>query len=206
MAFRLDIPDEATGCTVLIRHAKSVQGGTNESRTLRVPEGTDLCKQVLPFWNQVVGSLGATFGDSSYYSSTYPRSFLTVWLIFHPEQIVQIAKLAIKTSLKKVQNGEWFKARKAEKMSVPQMIQTFVGDTTLWEGQPFKEDRAGYLSFITSNTSGLHVAGVHEAALSLVAQGHIPDDQLGLNECEGVAFYTADGKIIGAQKLVPPTE
>ncbi|MBT4121993.1 hypothetical protein HOE31_03545 [bacterium] len=188
------------------RHAKSVQKGTQETRTLS-EKGVDLCKDVSYFYGRLFLHLRDSYGEFEYCSSEWPRSLLTTFLTTKETQIVMLNNMTIPVgaSLKNLNDGEWFRERKAKKMTVVEMIQEFLKNRDVLGGKPFDEYEQAYISWVMediySKAGFFHEIGCTLAAIKL----GINPEEAGLNECQGYLFCLDNSaKVLSVIKVAPP--
>ena len=202
------LPEGTARVRLLVRHTHSVQTGPQNTRTITKP-GVELCERVKSFYHMLVNALCAQLDmDPSFVTfdhSPLPRALLTLWYAFGmPEQMSQSGKLMLYASLKKVA-GNWYEARKAEGLSLPQILAAFIADPSLWEGQPFRENVQEYTEWVHLGDHEVGVGVVHEPIASLAAaEQELPADQLGLNELQAYLFcLDAGGLITAVIKVLP---
>lgn len=203
----LTIPEAATGAVVLIRHSIASKEGTAATCSL-TPRGTELCRRAAGHWQLVLQQLIAKFGGPSFFHSPLPRTLVTLWDLFHPEVIISDNRLGLHVTTTNAGGGQWFAEQVAKGRNVLDLVREFVTDDSLHDGQDVEGGIGQYMGFILDQT-GLALAVCHEPLISLAANllPAIPKTDLGLQECEGVVFYTGtrDGRavIVGAQKIIP---
>jgi len=199
------IPEGTTRVSILGRHTLSQQDGPNETRTLR-PEGITLCHSVQIYYAMLLSFLESRFGSPSFFCSEMARSFATVWEITHAPHITRDSRLNLLASLKKIQDGAWFKSQKEASAPVPEMLRMFLADPVLAEGQPFSENANNYMDWATDDGDrNVRITFAHEVACSLAVSEHVDDKDLGLSECQAFMLCMDDnGFIQKVIKITPP--
>ncbi len=206
-----NIPEGTIRVVVRGRHAKSVQDGTNETRTLK-ESGVELCMAVRDEYQKLIDYLIAIFGPPAYASSMWPRSLITNFLITGSEQISQDSRLTLKISVKKAPSpkpefGNYYDWAKAQKMTIPDILKALVANPSLFGNQPVDDALFDNEDFIQSFSpeNNLVVTFDHEPVISYTAAKYgASEDDIGLGECQAFIFYlNAKRKIIGVEKFVP---
>lgn len=200
---QLVVPEGANRVALVIRHAASVQEGDQFTRTI-TEEGIERAHNFAPLYNEIVTTLTSSFGPPEFICSEMIRSQMTQWEMFHPRQMRRDALLNVTATLKSVNGGDWYKSVKERNLDDHQIIQEFVNDRSLWEGQSFGEYATNYQKVVIGGEAKFKVVTAHEVAISLSAAQFLAPEELGLEDCEAVLFFLADDKIVGAVKVTLP--
>jgi hypothetical protein len=203
----LTIPEAATGAVVLIRHSVASKKGMDANRALS-PQGRELCRRAAGYWQMIRQQLAVRFGDPDYFHSPLPRALVTLWELFGAEVMISDNRLGLHVTTTIAGGGQWFAEQVAKNRNVLDIVREFVVTPELHDGQDVAGGTQKYEGFMLDQADHLAVAVCHEPLISLTAHWFgSPDDQLGLNECEGVVFFTGtrDGQavVISAQKIIP---
>lgn len=203
-------PTNATKCVLWIRHSESVQEGDNRTRTL-TPEGVRLCALVAAYYKIFVRNLAEVFGPPEYAVSEMARAFATCWELFHPSHIKVDPRLNLIVSLKKINGGAWIKERTAQGKADAEIIREAAENLEgLFADQLLDVALSNAAAVATGKltTDKFTVAVGHEPCISFFAgSARLPTDQLGLDECQAIVFFTDDeDNIVGMEKIVPTIE
>lgn len=199
----------ATRCVIRVRHSLSVQEGPNEARTLTL-QGVFLCRKVREKYLTLIMVFERQFGKAVFASSPFPRALLTAFLVTEAENIHIDDRLGLELSVKKAPappgstHANLYDHWKSEGLTLSEMISRLADDLSLFGDQPVemglaKSEDFNKRAFPESN---LIVAFGHEPGISLLANGFVKKEDLGLNECQAfVFFYDANGKCVGVEKF-----
>lgn len=203
----MNIPEKAARCVLLIRHAKSVQGGENETRTLR-EDGVELCKTVRPEYSQFLAKLIERFGGPEFHHSPLPRALLTAFLIFRPEQLISDPRIALQISLKAIGEGAWISGQKARGRKLSEIIRRASENLPLFKDQSLDEAFKNFRDFVSnpSSEARLVIGAGHEPLPSVWIANHtdFPKEELGLAECQAYVFFSdSKGNLLSIEKFTP---
>lgn len=208
----LNIPEGTTRVVIRGRHAKSVQDGTNQTRTL-TEKGAKLCAAVKDDYQSLIDYLISVFGPAVYACSEWPRSLLTTFLVTGAEHIVPDPRLTLKISVKKAPSPDpkftdYYEWAKEQGHSINRLLCDLNANPNLFGDQPVDEALADNVDFLKSFEfeNNLVITFDHEPVISLTAvKFGAANEDLGLKECQAFIFYLAiSGQIIGVEKFAPP--
>jgi hypothetical protein len=195
-------------CYVLIRHSNSVPDGSNQTRTL-TRAGIELCHHVSLAYSRLVSALKEEFGDPVYQHSELPRTFATGWEIFHPGQFHVQRLLTLRVGLKAIQGGQWLQIQKAEGRSLAEILTTVHHYPKLLRDQPYDDAMDRMDSFFRQALFDPHrlfvgIGHEPEPSLWLLKNGQIPEEEIGLSECQAyILVRDQRGMVLGAIKFAP---
>ncbi|MDD5040009.1 MAG: hypothetical protein PHY34_02560 [Patescibacteria group bacterium] len=137
------------------------------------------------------------------------RAALTGWEILHPTQFTADSRITLAVSLKKIKGGAWYDEMKKAGRSIGEMLTTVHHELTMLDSQPYDQRMSEMYDFFTEvGTDCKFRWGFgHEPEPTLCVLKHnlIPEEHVGLLECQSYIVFTDDQRnIVGVIKFCPP--